>query len=68
MIVQFQLVKIHKCDSHFHKDATKNLMITCLDQIDIDPNDILKQINPKHSFAKVLTSYSDDGTKIEKLK
>ncbi len=54
-----------ECDNHFSYNCTKNLVITCMDQHEIDVMDLLKKLNTK--FDKVYASYGPSLTDIKLL-
>jgi len=54
------------CDSIYSKNITKNLIITCMDQHQIDVEDLLRKINQR--FGSVYISEGDTIDKIKKIK
>jgi len=52
-----------ECDNHFSEGGIKNLVVTCMDQYEIDMPELLSKIHTK--FDKVFVSY---GPSLENLK
>lgn len=54
------------CDQHFSRNLVKNLVITCMDQHEIDVSQLLKHL--KTDFDKVYVSYGDSMEAIQRFK
>lgn len=55
------------CDSNFSTGLRKNLVITCTDQLDVDIEQIVKELNKVVKFEKVFISDGPSLTNIKEL-